>query len=1040
MARLINLQTNQVEEVADDIVNFAIADGTHGFIRGFEVPVLELDSDRTGTLPPEEAVKEILNGRYSYIGDKEIVRRGLELKYGGAGQKAIGLTEQFASGMTMGLSELAEKAAGVDPADIAGRKEVTGLPGDVANIAGTLMGLKVKGSPVNLLDRAGMGVEKGVKPLLDKTFRDQFTKKATSLAIRGGFEGGAFSTSNYLKETALGNTEFNAEALRNEAISGMKTGAILLGGAATGYKMAEKTARQFKALMKTSNRLKKFAGVKSSDKGMRLNIKGKDLRTKEMSSHISGKGASFKYDPETNLYKYEDGVKEVHLDPVKIEGKILSISDVNELDKIGAKLEIPSLSEKIAKEYDPSKQGFAEFLVMQRQGVYENMAESLFDLQEKGVKVIKNYENLKKGWRKIRSEIQELEAKPQTPVIKKKIAQKRKKLGQLQRNIKGQVQRVRRFESIDPSKVSAGSVVKRGLNHSAKDVDNVLAEYSAFKFGDNLFIKNLNSVDNAIHSSVSKGAIAKAKRDISFGDIKTLKLAGAGKRHFRNKTDEQIKELAKFIRGNFRSSTNERLINHPAFTDLDDLINNVEITRLKAIDDMNNAIGRADQYLDSAGMSTNLTGAKIADYIDKNFYGKYLDPRTRKPLPGFEGIVKNIEEFSTAFRNMRRDSITGTQIPFKPSEFREIRIKMDKFPGLDFDKQQSISKELIKGTRNYMEDALIKQMSKFDEASDIVSTYKRGKKNYGLSQDTMGILENRFTQESANNAISLTGYISAGAGAGAFGLPGAIGGLAIREFSRAYGNNLLALYADDVFRAQNKLVSKISKSVKSFINAPTSRIRMPVIQKATEKSIEEMYQDDIREIESGKYNFEVFADEFIENNQAFMSAMPMIADGVQRMVQESYAMLMEKMPKNPYEGAYIRQFRPSDSEIRKFARYKRAILKPDTIYDEISAGNPSNESIEVLKRLHPASYKLMQFGVLEELSKRENTSFKKRAQLKRVFGVQTDHYQRPDNVMILQATGKNPRVNDEKQAQKARKAPKIVDESELTQGERMMGR
>lgn len=1047
MAKIVNLESMQVEDVEDSSVDSLISSGTHGFLNDFEVPVLERSSGAIGTLPANEAINEIKSGQYSFMGDQERVRRGLEDKFGGPIQQAIGIAEQAASGLTLGGSELIETALGVPKEDIAGRDLVTGAAGDIASFAGTMFPLtkagqtlkvaKVLGSPVRAVDKLGMGAETIAKLLLDKTFKKGVLKRAAELGTRGSVEGGLISGADYLKESALGNTDYNAESLVMEVMRGAKLGGA--GGAVLGGGMAAAAKAAKKAKLKIGKSKKDFAGINDSDGGLRLYTKGKDLKQKDLSSDIGGKGSEFYIDEKSGLYKYSDGVRDVYIDPAKIQGKTLTLSDVDELNKIGAQLEIDNLASKV-NDWDSSKEGFSEFLESERIKVLDVKADQAIKNSIGRINRNSNVANqlaaIRKGYNRHRKIISKLQSSDDNALNKAKIKKSRVKIAELQKSYKKL--------SAERRGISKPQHANVDFTKAGDDVNKVLNNYSAIKIGKRVIVKNLDSVDDAIHYAESAMKKREAIENLSFGDLKTLKLSGAMKAFFKKKPVGYQKELAEFMRKNFRSEVNDRLINHPALTDLDDLMNNVATKKIEAVDQMNSSINRMENYLEANNLSSTITGDKVANFIDSEIYTKYYDPKRGQAIPGFEGVAEDIRKFSDEFRRFGKDKITGAQKPFTPSEFREMRINLDKFPGLDFDKKQSISQELIKATRNKMEDLLIKDMSKFDDVGNLVKRYKEAKKTYGLASDADRILEDRFARENANNSISLTGYLSAGAGAGIGGLPGAVAALGARELGRAYGNNLMALYADRIFKASNGISNKITKSVNGFLSTTGSLKITPAVKALTTKSIDEQYNDDIKEIDSGKYNYEVFSEEFIENNQGLINSAPKISDAVQRKMMASYSMLMEKLPRNPYEGSFLRKYRPADSEVRKFQKFKNSLLNPEAIFKQIETGMVTNESIEVLERIYPAIYKVMQFEMMEKISTDPSIGYKKRNQINKLFKIQTDSYQRVDNVILLQEMIKGVRSED---MEKGGSSPEIKGNKEsqrskhsLTSGQRMMER
>jgi len=1044
MANLVNLETNTYEEVDDNLVDESIKSGTHGFDINSEVPVIEIGSGQSGTLPPSDAVAEILNGTYSYISEEERVQRKLQDKYGGTGSKVIGSAESVARGLTVGLSDLALKGVGVPVEDIKGREGVLGGLGTALEVAGTMapfanpagkLGIFSKlGAPVRVIDKLGKGFDPVARAIINDRVKNKMVKKAIELGGRGSIEGGLFAGADYLKETSLGDQEWVAESFLNNVGEGSLYG--LAGGSIIGAS-SEKAIRAGSKLKKSVEKsIKKIGGVSDSEDGLRLFTKGGDLETRPLSSDVGGKGAEFNLDQETGFYKYEDSTKKVYLDQTKLSGGILDITSPDQLNELGARIGIPKLSTRMEK-FDPSKKGFRQFLVeeklaVNKEQILNNSAEmQINDIQKKGI--IKRINSNSERQNKLLQQIADLEAGKQTTASRKKISALTKKF------------RYRKNNSIELRKKynQLSDLLKEGEpSNVTKLVDSALGDYNSIKSGTRLVVKNLDSIDSAIHRSISKKSVASARDKLSFGQMKSLKLissTGELGSFLNKKPIKYQKEMAEFIRNNMRSDVNNKLINHPAFSTLDDFLENIQVRNAESLDEMTSAINQIENIMEKNGLKSSLTGEDIAESIIEKNYRPLLDKASGKPFPGLESIADDVLKYAESWRNLRITE-TGTQIPFSVRDFRNARIRLDKFPGLKHDTQQTISKELIKDARGFMENSLISQMKKFDDAGDFVKRYEQGKKKFALSTDAEKMVRKETNRQGKNNQLGLTSYMSGFAGASVGGVPGALAGVAVREFSRSYGENLLALYADKVMKSGDAFSNTITKSVKGFLKSTPDSFFTASIKGASTKTVEERYKDEIKRIENGVYDPQVFSENFVSNNQGLISALPNASNSLQQKMQASYAMLLEKVPKNPYQGAYIREYIPSDSQMMKFLRYQQAIMKPKTIFKALENGSVNNEQIEVLKRVYPVAFSVIQMEMLEEVAKgkKNEIGFKKRSQISKVFGIKTDHYQSKENVILLQAMIKNSRQEEEVKPLKQKKGDSSRSEKSETAGQRMM--
>jgi hypothetical protein len=163
-------------------------------------------------------------------------------KYGTVGQQAITAAESVASGATFGLSKLAEKEFGVDPADIAGRASenpITTIAGETVGVVapsiftggGTLAGRGALGlargaagkalaaTPAGLLETGARAAESAIAGRLGTGM----AARAAEATLPGAMWGAAGGAGQEITEQVLGDDpKFNAEAL----LASIGTGAI----------------------------------------------------------------------------------------------------------------------------------------------------------------------------------------------------------------------------------------------------------------------------------------------------------------------------------------------------------------------------------------------------------------------------------------------------------------------------------------------------------------------------------------------------------------------------------------------------------------------------------------------------------------------------------------------------------------------------------------------------------------------------------------------------------------------------------------------
>ena len=240
MASLVDANFKPVS-IPDDQVAKAYLAGRVKLPSGQDVPVT--GPDGTPGYVPVKLAHLYFDQGYQYA-PQEVQKAELEDKYGGAleGMKAAG--EGFASGMTFGTSRLAERALGIKPEDMAGRKKVwpwtstgseivgavapsfiaeiysggTATPGVIANAA------RIASAPVRAVSALGEGAAQAVMPHATGALA-----RALAAGVSGAIQGPAYGAGQLVSEAAMGDPQLNAEhvltTLGLSAVVGGVTGA-----------------------------------------------------------------------------------------------------------------------------------------------------------------------------------------------------------------------------------------------------------------------------------------------------------------------------------------------------------------------------------------------------------------------------------------------------------------------------------------------------------------------------------------------------------------------------------------------------------------------------------------------------------------------------------------------------------------------------------------------------------------------------------------------------------------------------------------------
>lgn len=194
------------------------ADGTIRIVRGNEVR--ETTADKLAEAESHGwALADDVGVRAARIRDEEDTVVG----------QAQGLGEQFASGLSFGLSDLALREMGADPERMAARAKATGRLGDAARLGGEVLpvlltgGSSALGSTVRgvgalprLVEGAGMLVESS----MTRALGSGLIGRTSGALARGAVEGFASGVGEEVHESVLGDRELTAERMLTQGAMG----------------------------------------------------------------------------------------------------------------------------------------------------------------------------------------------------------------------------------------------------------------------------------------------------------------------------------------------------------------------------------------------------------------------------------------------------------------------------------------------------------------------------------------------------------------------------------------------------------------------------------------------------------------------------------------------------------------------------------------------------------------------------------------------------------------------------------------------------
>lgn len=219
--KLFSTKTGEAIDAPPDQIAALVASGEAAFKRGEVIPVLGPNGE-AASIPAEEFSRAISEG-YQYEGLDSQKQRGLKEEFGDSPVRA-GL-EGAARGLTLGLSDVALRAAGADPEGLAARKEFNPIAATGAEVVGAVAPIFLSGgtgalakgaamTPAALAAKAGTGVAKGVQSVVGTGaagLGSRIAQAAVPMAAGSAVEGALYSAGSTISEAALGNPEVNAE-------------------------------------------------------------------------------------------------------------------------------------------------------------------------------------------------------------------------------------------------------------------------------------------------------------------------------------------------------------------------------------------------------------------------------------------------------------------------------------------------------------------------------------------------------------------------------------------------------------------------------------------------------------------------------------------------------------------------------------------------------------------------------------------------------------------------------------------------------------
>jgi len=1046
MAQLLDLETNQFVDIPEGEIAKAVYSGRFGFPSG--QPVLLRGPEGSAQYKPEDAVQLIAEQGFEYVSpERQEFEQRAELRES-APEQLKTIAEGAVKAATVGLDSLAllgaEKAA---PEEVKAYKQralereffnpqlhaATDVGVSIA--LGLMSGGKSAAARLARMTMAGMADRVAVKA--GKLVAEKFGTKglagiarvSTKLATEGAIDGAAFSAGDHIHDAVMNNEELTADGVLNAmgvgAAMGGATGG-LLGATGKGFIEAYKKTSQA-----VSKKMRDFAELPGNI-GEIEKVEHDVLKHTRNEDFTGQKGIFLKPDESGKAVLYKDKNRSVLINPEKIEGNILDMDDVAQLDSFGNDIGIINLADRL-DDYTPGDGIYERLVALAIEDDAHITPELMAFLKDKKDMFSRKIVKLNK----LAAETRRRSDNVFLPTVQKQL----EKIRVLQVDA---LEEMKKRNLVTQRELDANQFTA-SRNYIEREVKNLLGAYDGIKFKDSYIIKKSDVLSEALEQSYRTKLPKKGKKFIKRHDVSILRALGFKAREFNKTTEKQIKELAQFARDHYRTKFQGATA---ILTDLDEFLGNVNNTMDKSVIRMDDSLAKLENYMIQNGVESTLTGEEIGNYLLRKYKSELTDPVTGRVLPESASVMEKVKEIASGYKKLRMKEVQPgvyKQIPFSPIELREMRKRLDqtikKFAG-DLPMSQQISRDI----RFKMEEDLIKLMSREEGASGLVATYKQAKKDFSLGKTMNDLVDGSFGREAGKNGLSLTGYISGGV-TGMMGaiidpslaIPAAIIGAGARKITQEFGDNIESYLLYKMYTNNIDLVSGIEKASSKFLERINRPIAVGTVKTQGAKVRPMTYEKYEKKYDEVITSYENLLEDFNEKENLIGQMAPGIANALFTKIYAAEKILEEKFPKT-LETPFSKQ-KPDFREISKFNRYLKAVESPANILQEFESGVVSDESIEVLNRLYPEIYQRIFSEVMESAAKTGSLGYRQRLEINRIFGIETNVYDQPGMIRHLQGL-RTPTVEQKQKPgnTRTRKTKDTVSPARETQSQRLQRR
>ena len=166
-------------------------------------------------------------------------------------------------------------------------------------------------------------------------------------------------------------------------------------------------------------------------------------------------------------------------------------------------------------------------------------------------------------------------------------------------------------------------------------------------------------------------------------------------------------------------------------------------------------------------------------------------------------------------------------------------------------------------------------------------------------------------------------------------------------------------------KAANKQKNKISGSVNGFFGAAGTGVTMATLEMLSDKDLEKAKKS----YELVQSNPEALLNKYLDNNKTLTEVAPQTSNALQQRIIAGVQFLQTKVPHRDQD--YIgEKLEPSKSEIMRFNDYLEAVEKPQIVYDQLKQGYLNPNTLETLRVVYPRTYEAIQAEMIAKLPKK----------------------------------------------------------------------